>query len=70
MALRVVAEDPVEEVQASVRAQGKQVMTGDALGFACLRDQKQLGQYSHRLEIDTERPQHLQDREVMVDQQS
>lgn len=39
-ALIVVSVDPVQYVEASIRAQGKQVMAGDRLRFSSLGDHK------------------------------
>ncbi len=52
-------EDPVENVKSSVRSQGKQIVTGDGLGFSSLRHHEQLGQDGHRFKIDRESPQNF-----------
>lgn len=53
------AIEPVQEVQGSVGPQGEDVVRGHALGLAGALDHEELGQNGHRLEPDTERPQHL-----------
>ena len=58
-ALRVVAVDPVENVQRPVAAECKQVVTGDRFCLACLTDHEQLWQDRHRLQVDRECPQDL-----------
>ena len=58
-ALRVVAVDPVEDVECSIHAKSEQVMTGDRLCLAGLADHKQLRKNRHRLQVDGERPQDL-----------
>jgi len=66
----VVAVHPVEEVQASVQAQGEQVVGGDGLRLAGLADHEQLREDGDRLEVDGESPEDLEGAEVVVDQES
>ena len=40
--LEVEPVDPVEDVQCTVGAQGKQIVTGDGLSLACLADHEEL----------------------------
>jgi len=45
-------------------------MTGDGLSLASFTNHKQLGQDSHRLQVDREGPQDLEGREIVVDEES
>lgn len=67
--LREVSVDPVQQVERPVTAQSEQVMAGDALRLAGLGDEEQLRKDGHRLQVDGERPEHLHDGEVVVDEQ-
>lgn len=60
VSLGEVPVDPVEQIQRPVAAQRKQVMAGDALRLARLRDEEQLRQNGHRLQVDGECPENLQ----------
>lgn len=60
--LVVVPVDPVEDVQAAVRAQSKQVVAGDGFRLTCLTDHKQLRQNGYGLQVDGEGPQHLRNK--------
>lgn len=60
MRLHDVAVDPVEDVQRAVRAERKQVVRRDALRLARLAHHEQLRQNGHRLQVNAERPKHLQ----------
>lgn len=59
VALNEVAIQPVQQVQSPITAQRKQIVAGDALGFARLRDEEQLRQNRHRLQVNRECPQNL-----------
>ena len=65
--LVVVAEDPVEDVQTAVGAEGEQVVAGDRLGLPGLGDHEQLGQDGHTLQVDGEGPQDLHHAELVVE---
>lgn len=67
-AFEVETPDPVEEVEGPIHAQAEQVVGGDGLCLARLADHEELRQDRHRLQIDGERPQDLQEREVVVDE--
>lgn len=69
-ALAVVPVDPVENVETSVRAKGKQVVAGDRLSLASLGYHEQLGQDSNRFQVDREGPQNFHNREFMVEDKS
>ena len=66
-ALEVVAVDPVEDVEATVGAEGEQVVAGDRLGLPGLGDHEQLGQDGDALQVDGEGPQDLHHAELVVD---
>jgi len=68
-ALRVVAVNPVEQVQAAVQAESEQVVSGDGLSLASLADHEQLGKDGDRFQVDGESPQDLQCAELVVDQE-
>lgn len=59
VALGDVAVDPVEEVEASVGAECKQVVGGDGLCLACALQHEQLGQNRNGLEPNRKRPKYL-----------
>ena len=65
--LVVVAEDPVDDVEAAVTAEGEQVVAGDRLGLPRLGDHEQLGQDGDALQVDGEGPQDLHHAELVVD---
>jgi len=60
--LKIVAVDPVDDVQGTVGTQCKQVVAGDGLCFTSLGNHKQLRQDGYRLQVDGERPQDLQNK--------
>ena len=68
--LSVVAVDPVENVEAAVGAEGKEVVAGDALSLPGFGHHEQLGQDGDRLQVDGERPKDFHHRELMVEHQS
>ena len=68
--LSVVAVDPVENVEATVGAEGKEVVAGDALSLPGFGHHEQLGQDGDRLQIDGERPEDFHHGELMVEHQS
>ena len=68
--LVVVAEDPIEDVQAAVGAEGKQVMASDRLRLPSLGDHEQLGQDGHTLQVDGEGPQYFHHTELVVDDET
>lgn len=69
-AFKVETPDPVEEIKSPIQAQAEQVVGGDCLCLASLADHEELRQDCHRLQVDGERPQDLQEREVVVDENS
>ena len=68
--LGVVAVDPVENVEAAVGAEGKEVVAGDALGLPGLGHHEQLGQDGDGLQVDRERPEDFHHGELMVENQA
>ena len=48
-AFAIVSVDPVEDVEATVGAESKQVVASNALGFSGLGHHKKLGQDGHTL---------------------
>lgn len=69
-AFEVETPDPVEEIESPIHAEAEQVVGGDGLRLASLADHEELRQDSHRLQVDGERPQDLQRREGVVDENS
>lgn len=65
--LKVVAPNPVDQVQGTVQTQEKKIVSSDGLCFPSFADHKKLRENSNRLKIDGEGPQYLQWREVMID---
>lgn len=59
-AFEVEAPDPVEEIQGTIEAQEEQVVGGDGLCFPSLTDHEELRKDGHRLQVDGESPQDLQ----------
>ena len=55
----VVPEDPVHNVEATVRAKSKQVVGGNGLSLPCLGDHVELGHDGYRLQVDGECPENL-----------
>jgi len=64
-----ISPNPVDQVQCTVRAQRKQIVTSNTFCFARFADEEQLRQYGHRFQIDGECPEHFQYGEFMVDNQ-
>ena len=67
--LEVVSVDPVEDVESSVGAESKEIVTGDGLRLAGLADHEELGEDGDTLQIDGEGPEDLHHAELMVDHQ-
>lgn len=57
--LKIVAVDPIDDVQSTVGTQCKQVVAGYGFSFASLGNHKQLGQDGYWLQVDGECPQDL-----------
>lgn len=57
--LRVVAPDPVGNVESPVEAQEEKVVCRDGLCFPCLADHEELRKDSHGLQVDGEGPEYL-----------
>lgn len=57
--LRVISVYPVENVECTVGAQGKQIVARDSLCLPCLTDHEQLWQDGYWLQVDRECPQYL-----------
>jgi len=68
-ALRVVPEDPVENVEAPVGAEGEQVVAGDGFRLAGLANHEELGEDGHALQVDGEGPEDLHHGELVVQRQ-
>lgn len=68
-ALKVIAPDPVDQVEGAIHPQEEEVMSCDGLRFARLADHEELRQDCNRLQVDRERPQNLHWREVMIDEE-
>ena len=66
LTFNIVSVDPVENIESSVRAEGKEVVGRDGLGFASLLDHEQLGKDGHRLQVDGEGPEDLHEGELVV----
>jgi len=61
--LGVVAVDPVDQVQATVEAKGKEVMGVNSLSLSCNLEHVKLGEDGHSLQPDGERPKDLSEEE-------
>lgn len=59
MAFRVVAVDPVEDVQPTVDSEREEIMTGDVFRLASLGDHEELRQDGTGFEVDGKRPRNL-----------
>ena len=66
LTFNIVSVDPVENIESSVRAEGKEVVGRDGLGLASLLDHEQLGKDGHRLQVDGEGPEDLHEGELVV----
>lgn len=64
VALSVVPVDPVQDVEASVETEGKEIVRGDVFCFASLGDHEQLGQDRYCLQKDGEGPEDLCERGI------
>jgi len=64
--IKVVAIDPVEDVETAVDTEGKQVMTRDSLRLARLADHEQLRENRDRFQIDGKRPEELKKEKKML----
>lgn len=58
--LRVVAPDPVGNVESAVEAQEEKVVCRDGLCLPRLADHEELRKDSHGLQVDREGPEYLQ----------
>jgi hypothetical protein len=63
--LSPVAVDPVEQVETSVHAKGKEVVGGDAFRLSSLGHHEQLREDGNRLKIDRESPKDLQNYDIL-----
>ncbi len=68
-ALEVVTVDPVQDVQTPVRSEREEIMRCDRLGLARLGHHEELRQNGHRLQIDGERPEHLHNAELVIEEE-
>ena len=68
--LAIVSVDPIENVEATVRTESKQVVAGDAFGLPGFWHHKKLGQDCHALKVDGEGPEDLHDGELVVEDES
>lgn len=59
-ALKMIAVNPVENVESTIWTKGKKVMWCNGLSLPSLTDHKQLWEDGHRLKIDGEGPKNLQ----------
>jgi len=57
--LKVVAVDPVEDVQTTVAAQCKQIVAGNSLSLSSLAYHEQLRQDCNRLQVNRKGPKNL-----------
>ena len=64
----VVAEDPVGNVQGTIGAQSEQIVRCDGLCFTSLANHEQLRQDGHRLKVNTERPENLENSKTGISQ--
>ena len=55
----VVAIDPINNVECSVAAEGKEIVRGDGFRLPCLGNHVELRHDGHRFQIYGERPQNL-----------
>ena len=64
-----VPVDPIWDVESPVCTEGREVVRGNRLGFACALEHEQLRKDGHGLEEDGERPKQLREREPVVEEQ-
>jgi len=68
--LTVISPDPVDQVEATVKTQSKQVMSGNGLSFSSFADHEQLRQDGNTFQINTEGPQNFKRSKLMIYQES
>ena len=68
--LIVIAVDPVEDVEATVGAESKEIVAGDRLRLAGLADHEELGEDGDTLQVDGECPEDLHHAELVVEEDS
>lgn len=66
----MISPDPVDQVQSTVAAKGKQVVSGDGFSFTSFTDHEQLRKDGDTLKVDTEGPENFQRSELVVDEES
>ena len=64
-----VPVDPIWDIECPVCTEGREVVRGDRLGFACALEHEQLRKDGHGLEEDGERPKQLREREPVVEEE-
>ena len=67
LTLKIVSIDPVENVEPSVRSQGKEIVRRDGFGLTSFLHHKQLRQNGHGLQVDGEGPQDFHQAEFVVE---
>ena len=68
--LIVIAVDPVEDVEATVGAESKEIVARDRLRLAGLADHEELGEDGDALQVDGECPEDLHHTELVVEDDS
>merc|ERR1719278_737115 len=68
--LVMVAVDPVEDVEAAVGAESKEIVARDRLRLARLADHEELGEDGDALQVDGEGPEDLHHTELVVEDDS
>lgn len=58
--LKIVAPNPVDQVQGTVQTQEEKVVSSDGLRFPSFADHKELGENGDRFKVDGESPQYLE----------
>lgn len=69
-ALGVVSINPVEDVEESVRSEGKEIVSGDSFSVSSSRKHEELGHDGDGFQVDRECPHNLHKHEFVVDDQS
>jgi len=64
-----VPEDPVGDIHRTVKAEGKEIMCGNCLGFTGPMEHEQLGENGDCFQVNTECPKYLDHGKFVVENQ-
>ena len=70
LTFEIVSEDPVENVESSIRAESKKIVRGDGLGLAGFLHHEKLRQNGDGLQINGKSPQNFHKAKFVVEHKS